>query len=183
MNKLFEVHPKRPIIGVLPNNKRITGPTRLYLNRAEFLRCINNATLYAVVGEDRVLVRERDYDKALALFDKHVEYKTTQVKLQDKIPVRDSVQVNNKPAADSLKVTTQKENTKPVNNTPVKQEKKENTNTQTPQQSKPAQVKIPQPPVVECDINDESKEEKKENNNTQTPQQSKPTQVSVSKNK
>lgn len=81
MTKKFEIHPKRPISGILPNQRRIDTVIQLPLSEKEFLRCMNNATLYAVVGSDRVLVTELDYNKALELFDKHVEYVTKTVKL------------------------------------------------------------------------------------------------------
>lgn len=81
--KIFEIHPKKPISGILPNNKRISEVTRMPLSRLEFLRCMNFGTVYAVVGEDRVLVTETNYDKALALFDKHVEYTTVAMKIAD----------------------------------------------------------------------------------------------------
>lgn len=103
--KKFEIHPKRPISGILPNQRRIDTIMRLPLSRKEFLRCMNNATLYAVVGEDRVLVTDLDYDKALSLFDTHVEYVNKTINLADdfdqdqkidwktKIPVEESPEV------------------------------------------------------------------------------------------
>lgn len=103
--KKFEIHPKRPISGILPNQRRIDTIIRLPLSRKEFLRCMNNATLYAVVGEDRVLVTDLDYDKALSLFDTHVEYVNKTINLADdfdqdqkidwktKIPVEESPEV------------------------------------------------------------------------------------------
>lgn len=103
--KKFEIHPKRPISGILPNQRRIDTVMRLPLSRKEFLRCMNNATLYAVVGEDRVLVTDLDYDKALSLFDTHVEYVNKTINLADdfdqdqkidwktKIPVEESPEV------------------------------------------------------------------------------------------
>lgn len=158
MDKLFEVHPKRPIAGVLPNNKRIAEPTKLHLNKAEFMRCMNNGSVYAIVGEDRVLVKETNYDKALELFDKHVEYTTKQIHLQDKATVKDTVQVKeNLQKNNSLNVSV----TKTVNN-----DKKE-TKSQ------------PTPPVVECDVVDDIKGEKKENSVTTQPAK----KVVVSKNK
>lgn len=83
MTKKFEIHPKRPISGILPNQRRIDTVIQLPLSEKEFLRCMNNATLYAVVGSDRVLVTDLDYNKALELFDKHVEYVTKTVKLSE----------------------------------------------------------------------------------------------------
>lgn len=103
--KKFEIHPKRPISGILPNQRRIDTIMQLPLSRKEFLRCMNNATLYAVVGEDRVLVTDLDYDKALSLFDTHVEYVNKTINLADdfdqdqkidwktKIPVEESPEV------------------------------------------------------------------------------------------
>lgn len=103
--KKFEIHPKRPISGILPNQRRIDTIMRLPLSRKEFLRCMNNATLYAVIGEDRVLVTDLDYDKALSLFDTHVEYVNKTINLADdfdqdqkidwktKIPVEESPEV------------------------------------------------------------------------------------------
>ena len=80
MENIFEIHPKRPISGVLPDMKRIMDITRMPLSKAEFLRCMNSATLYAVVGDDKILVTSLDYEKALSLFDKHTEYKDKSIK-------------------------------------------------------------------------------------------------------
>lgn len=74
MENIFEIHPKRPISGVLPDMKRIMDITRMPLSKAEFLRCMNSATLYAVVGDDKILVTSLDYEKALSLFDTHTSY-------------------------------------------------------------------------------------------------------------
>lgn len=81
--KKFEIHPKRPVAGILPNQRRIDKVMQLPLSRKEFLRCMNNATLYAVVGEDKVLVTDLDYDKALKLFDTHVEYVNKTINLAE----------------------------------------------------------------------------------------------------
>lgn len=83
MEKIFEVHPKRPISGVLPNGKRIMGVTRLALSRAEFLRCMNSGTVFAIVDGNKVLVTELDYEKALGLFDRQVNFNTRTVNLVD----------------------------------------------------------------------------------------------------
>lgn len=69
MENIFEIIPKRPISGVLPNNKRIMTTVRMPLNRAEFLRCLNAGTVYAVVGESKILITEPNYDKAIKLFE------------------------------------------------------------------------------------------------------------------
>ena len=69
MENIFEIIPKRPISGVLPNNKRIMDTIRMPLNRAEFLRCLNAGTVYAVVGESKILITEPNYDKAIKLFE------------------------------------------------------------------------------------------------------------------
>lgn len=80
MDKIFEIHPKRPISGILPDMKRIMEVTRMPLSKAEFLRCMNAATLYAIVENDKILVTSLDYEKALSLFDTHVEYKDKSMK-------------------------------------------------------------------------------------------------------
>lgn len=74
MEKIFEIHPIRPISGVLPNNKRISDVMRLPLSRAEFLRCMNAATLYACVNDSKIIITSADYDAALKLFDDAVKY-------------------------------------------------------------------------------------------------------------
>lgn len=73
MHNLFEVHPEKPISGILPNQKRISDVMQLPLSRAEFLRCMHSGTVYAVVGNEKLIVTSMDYDKALALFDKPVQ--------------------------------------------------------------------------------------------------------------
>ena len=80
MDKIFEIHPKRPISGILPDMKRIMEVTRMPLSKAEFLRCMNAATLYAIVENDKILVTSLDYEKALSLFDTHAEYKDKSMK-------------------------------------------------------------------------------------------------------
>ena len=80
MDKIFEIHPKRPISGILPDMKRIMEVTRMPLSKAEFLRCMNAATLYAIVENDKILVTSLDYEKALSLFDTHAEYKNKSMK-------------------------------------------------------------------------------------------------------
>lgn len=113
--RLFEVHPKKPISGILPNNRRIMDVMRLPLNRAEFLKCMNFGTVYAIVGEDKVLVTEMDYGKALSLFDKHVEYSNKTVKLSDKVSTKGKFEIKHteqKPVSDSIKVNIVKDETK-----------------------------------------------------------------------
>lgn len=80
MDKIFEIHPKRPISGILPDMKRIMEVTRMPLSKAEFLRCMNAATLYAIVENDKILVTSLDYEKALSLFDIHADYKDKSMK-------------------------------------------------------------------------------------------------------
>ena len=80
MDKIFEIHPKRPISGILPDMKRIIEVTRMPLSKAEFLRCMNAATLYAIVENDKILVTSLDYEKALSLFDIHADYKDKSMK-------------------------------------------------------------------------------------------------------
>lgn len=80
MDKIFEIHPKRPISGILPDMKRIMEVTRIPLSKAEFLRCMNAATLYAIVENDKILVTSLDYEKALSLFDIHADYKDKSMK-------------------------------------------------------------------------------------------------------
>ena len=80
MDKIFEIHPKRPISGILPDMKRIMEVTRMPLSKAEFLRCMNAATLYAIVENDKILVTSLDYEKALFLFDIHADYKDKSMK-------------------------------------------------------------------------------------------------------
>lgn len=94
MQKLFEIHPKRPISGILPNRERINNTTVLPLSRAEFLRCMQNGTLYAVLGNKKVLVTETDWDKALALFgtqdDQTIQYKEPTVISKDIATTKDN---------------------------------------------------------------------------------------------
>lgn len=80
MDKIFEIHPKRPISGILPDMRRIMEVTRMPLSKAEFLRCMNAATLYAIVENDKILVTSLDYEKALSLFDIHADYKDKSMK-------------------------------------------------------------------------------------------------------
>lgn len=98
MENIFEIHPKRPISGVLPNMKRIMDVTRMPLSKKEFLRCMNSATLYAVVGEDKILVTSLDYDKAMSLFGTHEEYvKAITVKVREEM----AKPIENKPSPSS----------------------------------------------------------------------------------
>lgn len=94
----FEVHPKVPIVGVLPNNRRINEPTVLTLNRAEFLKCMSFGTVYALVGNDKVLVTDMDYQKALSLFKQPVKHETKQIKLTSEVPTYDKVHRKPNPA-------------------------------------------------------------------------------------
>lgn len=98
MENIFEIHPKRPISGVLPNMKRIMDVTRMPLSKKEFLRCMNSATLYAVVGEDKILVTSLDYDKAMSLFGTHEEYvKAATAKVHEEM----AKPIENKPSPSS----------------------------------------------------------------------------------
>lgn len=98
MENIFEIHPKHPISGVLPNMKRIMDVTRMPLSKKEFLRCMNSATLYAVVGEDKILVTSLDYDKAMSLFGTHEEYvKATTVKVREEM----AKPIENRPSSSS----------------------------------------------------------------------------------
>lgn len=74
MQNLFEIHPKRPISGILPNRKRLDNIMTLTLSRAEFLRCMQNGTVYAILKDKKVLVTETDWDKATALFNQDDKY-------------------------------------------------------------------------------------------------------------
>lgn len=94
MDKIFEVHPSTPIPGVLPNMKRITTPTRLELSEDAFIRCMNMGIVYAVIGDERVLVREVNYQSALELFEKHVEFKTSTINLKSNTDIHDMAQIN-----------------------------------------------------------------------------------------
>lgn len=94
MDKIFEVHPSIPIPGVLPNMKRITTPTRLELSEDAFIRCMNMGIVYAVVGDERVLVRSVNYKNALELFDKHVEFKNKTINLNTNVNIEDSIKIN-----------------------------------------------------------------------------------------
>lgn len=94
MDKIFEVHPSTPIPGVLPNMKRITTPTRLELDKDAFMRCMNMGIVYAVVGEERVLVKEANYENAMELFDKHVEFRNKTIKLSSNTNIHDGVKIS-----------------------------------------------------------------------------------------
>lgn len=65
MNNIFKIYPRKPISGILPNNKQIIVPTILPLNASEFIRCMNNGEVYAIVDGKEVLIKEINYDKAL----------------------------------------------------------------------------------------------------------------------
>lgn len=71
MEKIFEIHPNKPIPGILPNCKRINETIRLPLTRSEFLKCMGLATVYAVVGENKILITANDYDSAISLFNEN----------------------------------------------------------------------------------------------------------------
>lgn len=140
--KYFEIHPNKPIPNILPNHKRIESVTTLPLSRKEFLRCMNYATLYAVVGEDKLLVTEMDYDKALALFDKQVPSNTdVTIHLKDSVITNDKVVVqaqNTAKQLNNLSRTMAPKNNIPKSSDPVKVTVQNN---QQPKQESSAPVK------------------------------------------
>lgn len=64
----FEVRPRRPIPNILPNHKRIEEPMILPLSRNEFLRCMQFGDVYAIVGDEKILVTTTDYTKVMEMF-------------------------------------------------------------------------------------------------------------------
>lgn len=92
--KMFEVHPSSPIPGVLPNMQRITKPMQLELDEDSFKRCMSMGIVYAVVGEERVLIREDNYEGALKVFDRIVEFKTKEINLSSLIGIHDRIEIN-----------------------------------------------------------------------------------------
>ena len=102
----FEVHPKVPIVGVLPNNMRINEPTTLTLNRSEFLKCMSFGTVYALVGNDKVLITDMDYQKALSLFKQPVKCENKQIKLTSDVPKYTKVDRKPNPAPAPMPVKT-----------------------------------------------------------------------------
>lgn len=69
MEHLYKIYPRTDISGILPNNKRILNPMVLTLNRKEFIKCMNAGTVYAIINGEEILIEEKDYQKAEALFD------------------------------------------------------------------------------------------------------------------
>lgn len=68
---IYKVYPKKDIMGVLPNNKRIIDPIILKLNRNEFIKCMHSGTIYPVINgkESPNPILDIDYEKAGKLFD------------------------------------------------------------------------------------------------------------------
>lgn len=167
--RIFEIHPKRPISGILPNNKRISEVMRLPLSRAEFLRCMSNATVYAVVGEERVIVTNRNYEDAIALFDKHVEFTQKKVILHDgNIVNKTAVTINDK----KVEISTLPKHPVPTYKQPeaavtLLKDKKENEELSS---------------TIECNVGGTKEQPKKEEDQKQEPAKQK-VQVVSAKNK
>ena len=87
MSHLYKVYPRTDISGILPNNKRISEPTVLKLNKQEFIRCMNYGEVYALVNDTEILIKDIDYDKAESLFVSKVlsdsKSITNEVKIED----------------------------------------------------------------------------------------------------
>lgn len=69
MEHLYKVYPRVDINGILPNNKRITEPTVLPLNRKEFFKCMAFGEVYAYINGKEFQIKDLDYDKAESLFN------------------------------------------------------------------------------------------------------------------
>lgn len=122
MSNKFLVCPQlhKYISGVLPNNKRITEPTEVELSRTEYIRCINLATVYAIVGNDKILCESLNYDDAMKLFNLPVPSENAKtINLTDNANQKDKVAVSNG-KKNKGKHRSKQQNTyrPPVNNTP-----------------------------------------------------------------
>lgn len=71
MKHLYKVYPRKDISGVLPNNKRIIDPTILSLNKREFIHCMNNGKVCAIINGNEYHIKDMDYSKAESIFEKN----------------------------------------------------------------------------------------------------------------